>query len=157
MHALESDPWLRITGFPQHLVGVDPRLAQELYVPPALVQLELAAAAVLTALNKQHLQALALTITALMRRLGRWATTDHKQQRTWQRDLKLLNSYKQERLASRPFVVLSADRTIDAYVGEWVRCSIYVARLVLLSQGTGHAGRLSCLTRTGQTTNLRTC
>jgi hypothetical protein len=103
----------------------------------------------LTALDEQRLQALALTITALMWRLGHWATTDHKQQRTSQRVLELLNSYEQGRLASRTFVVPSADRTIDAYVGEWVRCSVYVARLVLLSQGTGHAGRLSCLTRTG--------
>jgi hypothetical protein len=34
VHVLESDPWLRITGFPQHLMGVDACLAQELYVPP---------------------------------------------------------------------------------------------------------------------------
>ncbi len=52
MHASESDPWLHITGFPQHLVGVDARLAQELYVPLALVQLEPAAVAVLTALDE---------------------------------------------------------------------------------------------------------
>jgi hypothetical protein len=71
VHVSESDPWLRITGFPQHLLGVDARLAQELYVPPALVQLEPATAAVLTALDEQRLQALALTITAHMRRLGR--------------------------------------------------------------------------------------
>ncbi len=133
VHASESDPWLCITGFPQHLVGVDARLAQELYMQPALVQLEPAAAVVLTAPDEQRLQALALTIMALMWRLGRWATVDHKQQRTLQRDLELFNSYEQGRLASRPFVVPSADRTIDAYVGEWVRCSVYVARLVLLS------------------------
>ncbi len=36
----------------------------------ALVQLEPAAAAVLTALDEQRLQALALTITALLQRLG---------------------------------------------------------------------------------------
>ncbi len=64
VHALESDPWLFITGFPQHQVGVNARLAQELYVPPALVKLEPAAADVLTALDEQHLQALALTIMA---------------------------------------------------------------------------------------------
>ncbi len=71
VHALESDPWLRITGFPQHLVGVDARRAQELYVPPALVQLKLAAAAIMLARDEQRLQVLALTITALMRWLGR--------------------------------------------------------------------------------------
>jgi hypothetical protein len=71
VHASEWDPWLRITAFPQHLMGVDARLAQELYVLPALVQLEPAAAAVLTALDEQRLQALALTITAFLRRLGR--------------------------------------------------------------------------------------
>jgi hypothetical protein len=114
VHASELDPWLRITGFLQHLVGVDARLALELYVLPALVQLEPAAAAVLTALDEQRLQALTLTITALIWRLGCWATPDHKQQRTSQRDLELLNSYEQGRLASRPFVVPRADRTIDA-------------------------------------------
>jgi hypothetical protein len=82
VHASELDPGLRITGFPQHLVGVNARLAKELYMPPALVQLEPAAVAVLTALDEQRLQALALTITDLMRRLDRWATTDHKQQCT---------------------------------------------------------------------------
>ncbi len=74
-----------------------------------------------------------------------------------QRDLQRLNSYEQGRLTSRPFVVPSVNRTIDTNVGKWVRCSVYVARLVLLSQGTGYACRLSYLTRTGQTTNLRIC
>jgi hypothetical protein len=110
-------------------------------VPPALVQLELAAAAVVTARDEQRLQALTLTIRALLRRLGHWATTNHKQQRTLQRDLKLLNCYEQGRLASCPFIVLSVDRTIDAYVGEWVRCSLYVARLVLLSDDARVSGK----------------
>lgn len=53
-----------------------------------------------------------------MKRLGRWATAEHKQQRTLQRDLEPLNSYEQSRLASRPFVVPSAAPTIHAYVGK---------------------------------------
>ncbi len=63
-------------------MGVDARQVQKLYVLSALVQLEPAAAAVVTARDEKCLQALALTITALMRRLSLWATADHKQQCT---------------------------------------------------------------------------
>jgi hypothetical protein len=153
VHVSESEPWLRITGFLQHPVGIDVRRVQELYVLLTLVQLKPAAAAVVTARNKPRLQALALTITALLRWLSRWATTDHKQQRTSQRDLELLNSYEQGCLASRPFVVPSADRTIVVYMSEWVHCSLYVARLVLLSDGARASGEWTYIITSREPTN----
>jgi hypothetical protein len=135
VHASESNPWQRISGFAQHLVGLDRRVAQELYVPPAAAHLKAPAAAVLTTVDEQRLQALAVTITALLKRFGRWATMEHAQQRTSQRDLELLSSYETARLVSRPFTVPARRKTVNMYVGEWVRCSIYVARLVLLQLG----------------------
>jgi hypothetical protein len=153
-HAAEADSWLRVTGFASHLLNLDKQAVQALHEPPAVARLEPATTEVLTFHVEQRILALACTVVALMKRLGPWATPEHAHQRTSHHDLELLNSYERQRIASRPFTVPINGTTIDAYVGEWARCCMYVARLVLLRQSGGN-NSISTTTNSTTTTSSR--
>ncbi|KAI9882246.1 MAG: hypothetical protein M1823_006007 [Watsoniomyces obsoletus] len=146
----EDTPWLRRSGFVQHLKGFDKRVLRTMVSTPQEHpddSLHAPLEQLLFLLHKQSIKML-----HVMHRQANLHGADGNITRA---EACILNSLERGRIQSRPFQTVAWDDTVRRYATHWADCLCYIVRMLYLQRQQADTHRPSVVITTQQHEKIR--